>query len=159
MKTEDLLELLSFIKVDEKYMARLKELQVAEEGLKEKLSIASTVDQALRLKRDAEDELLRLDARSDALDAAHAERTAELEGRHKAKMDSLAEKETTLNVLKNNNVKMLEESKGALAAAELYQAESKKLRGEANEKLAAARTLEAKLAFKLSKLKAVIEEE
>jgi DNA repair exonuclease SbcCD ATPase subunit len=158
MRTDDFLQIIDFVKNDDKYTKRIKELQDLEDSLKSKLAVAKTVEAAQKLEKEAEDYALTLVDQKKAADAAYAKRSQDLEDQYKAKVKNLDEKGTELAKRAEQVAKTKEEALAAMSKAEATLADAGAKLNEANMRLDQAGARESKTNYKLARLKALAEE-
>lgn len=158
MNTTDFLEIVTFLKDDDKYTKRLKELDAAEASLKAKLAIADSVDKAQKLQTAAYKAATQADVEREAYAKAHAKRVADLEKQFADKQAVLDEKWAKLQEDRVKVAVATVAAKEAQSAAAIDKAKAEKIFKEATLVRQLADEKEAKVRAKLSKLKAVIEE-
>jgi len=89
LQANDLLDIVDFIKNEEKYTARINELKAIEARLLEQNSIADTLEKALALQDQNEIIQKKLAEDRASLEAAFKEKTRLLDVEHKKKMEAL----------------------------------------------------------------------
>lgn len=158
MRTNNLIEIIEFLKDDKAVLARLKNIQDAEAGLKEKLKVADSVAKAEKMQAEAEEQWQKAYDQELAYKTAYDARVSDLEAQYRAKNAELQEKAAKINVDKKAVQQMADNANAALVEARDKREEAMVLNATAAEKLAQAKEKEAKMLAKLAKLKGVMEE-
>ena len=89
LQANDLLDIVDFIKNEEKYTARINELKAIEARLLEQNTIADTLEKALALQEQNEIIQKKLAEDRASLETAFKEKTRLLDAEHKKKMEAL----------------------------------------------------------------------
>lgn len=123
LQANDLLDIVDFIKNEEKYSARIKELQEHEANLNEKLRIVSTLEDAEALEQKFIEAKKRIDESKIVLQKEYEDLKSKLRDEHAGKLATVEERAANVRTLHDVVAKQMNEVKaiGIAQNAEKYR--------------------------------------
>lgn len=156
--SNDLMRALEFVKNAEVFEKRLKELAASEAKLREASSIADTVDKAKALEQKAANKIKELEGMEKKFLASFKEKEEELKDKYVKKQQELEDKYVKLRASLGSLQDERRSVEDAKASFKKLKEEAEKEMSTASEKKAEAQSLEALVANKIARIRAIMEE-